>query len=484
MTGRLLPHPYRQVLAAWLVTAMVSIASAQTAITLDKNKYSPAQDVQLGREAAAEVRRELPMLGDDRVERYVERIGRDLVEAIPSQYSHDGFDYTFDVVNQREINAFALPGGPMFLNRGMLEAARSEGEIAGVMAHEIAHVALRHGTAQATKGQKFQIGAIAGQVLGAIVGGTAGSVIAQGSSFGLGTYFLKYGREYERQADLLGAQIMARAGYDPRRMADMFQTIEQQSGGSGGPEWMSSHPNPGNRRELILREASSLRVEGNLPSASEFNAVQSRLDGMSPAYTAEQIARAKASGERVPSSTNRRDSEPVRARTGRVDFPASDMQRVQVGDFLRVQVPSNWRQATDSNSVTFAPDGAHYRGNNGETGFTHGVQIGVVPSQSRNQRQATDALLESLLRGNPQIRRQANGYSRGVIGGRNALSTTLRNVSATGEPELVSISTLPLDNEHLMYIIDVVPQHDADAYASAFRRIKQSVQLAGRDTSR
>ncbi len=142
----------------------------------------------------------------------------------------------------------------MFLNRGMIEASKNEAEMAGVMAHEISHVALRHGTAQATKGEKFQIGAIAGQVLGAIVGGTAGSVISQGSQFGLGTYFLKYGREYETQADILGAQIMARAGYDPRQMANMFKTIEAQ-GGRGGPEWMSSHPNPGNRYNTINREA-------------------------------------------------------------------------------------------------------------------------------------------------------------------------------------------------------------------------------------
>ncbi|MBI3050694.1 MAG: M48 family metalloprotease [Acidobacteria bacterium] len=157
---------------------------------------------------------------------YVEDVGENLVVAIPAEFRHAGFRYSFDVVNQKQINAFALPGGPMFLNRGMIEAARNEAQMAGVMAHEIAHVALRHGTAQATKGQTFQIGAITGQILGAIVGGTAGTVIAQGSQFGLGAYFLKYSREYERQADLLGAQIMARAGYDPREMANMFKIIQ------------------------------------------------------------------------------------------------------------------------------------------------------------------------------------------------------------------------------------------------------------------
>ena len=115
------------------------------------------------------------MLNDERTEAFAERIGDRLIDAIPADYRQPEFRYSFDVVNLREINAFALPGGPMFLHRGMIEAARSEGEVAGVMAHEIAHVVLRHGTAQATKGQKFQLGALAGQVLGAVIGGRTGA---------------------------------------------------------------------------------------------------------------------------------------------------------------------------------------------------------------------------------------------------------------------------------------------------------------------
>ena len=196
MTRALSTLHYTRLLGILLVAVGLGTAEAQTKITPDPNKYSLQQDVELGQEAAAEARKQLPMLNDNRVDNYVERVGENLVDAIPAEFRHAGFRYTFDVVNQKEINAFALPGGPMFLNRGMIEASRSEAEMAGVMAHEISHVILRHGTAQATKGQKFQIGAVAGQVLGAIVGGAAGSVIAQGTQFGLGAYFLKYGREY------------------------------------------------------------------------------------------------------------------------------------------------------------------------------------------------------------------------------------------------------------------------------------------------
>src|SRR5205814_4647207 len=122
----------------------------------------------------------------------------------------------------------------------------SEGEVAGVMAHELSHVVLRHGTAQASKATKYEIGEVAGAILGSVIGGTWGNVIAQGTRFGLGTAFLRFSREFEHDADIEGTQIMARAGYDPRDMANMFRTIEKQ-GGSSGPEWLSDHRNQGKR---------------------------------------------------------------------------------------------------------------------------------------------------------------------------------------------------------------------------------------------
>ena len=266
--------------------------SAQTRIEPRKNSFTPAQDVQLGRQAAAEVRQQLPMLNDRATDSLVEQIGRRLVAAVPGRFQQPAFRYSFDVVNLREINAFALPGGPMFLHRGMLQAARTDDEVAGVMAHELSHVILRHGTLQAAKAQKFQIGALAGQVLGAVVGGRKGQIIAQGSQLGLGTYFLKYGRDYEREADLLGAQIMARAGYDPRQMANMFRTIQQQ-GGSNGPEWLSDHPDPGNRYAAINREAATLRVAGAANTGSAFDSVRVRLARMPTAPTSAQVARSQ-----------------------------------------------------------------------------------------------------------------------------------------------------------------------------------------------
>ena len=461
-------RPWTTLAAAVAAVAIAGSAAAQTKITPPKNSYTPQQDVEAGRQAAQEVRQQLPMLNDGRTEDYVENIGERLTAVIPNDLRQPAFRYSFDVANLRDINAFALPGGPMFLNRGMIQAARSEAEVAGVMAHELSHVILRHGTAQASKGQKFQIGAIAGQILGAIVGGRTGSVIAQGSEIGLGAYFLKYGREYERQADLLGAQLMARAGYDPRAMASMFQTIERE-GGNRGPEWLSSHPNPGNRVQAINREADMLRVEGSRADSGQFQSVRARLSEMPAAPTTEQVAKGQA-------GQNRREPVGTSGRVGRVDPPSGQWRTYQPGDFMRLSVPANWEQiGGDSGTVTYAPDGGY-----SNAGFTHGIQVGVARDSGGNLQQKTDRLLQSFAQNNPNLRRQG-GYSRATIGGRQGLTTTLTNVSdATGGQEAVNVSTVQLRDGSVLFLLGVAPADEARTYLNTFGRIRENVQLSDR----
>jgi beta-barrel assembly-enhancing protease len=471
MIATLSTQRYWGLVPAFAVCVALAVpAGAQTKIIPPSNKYSLADDVQLGQEASAEVRKELPLLDDGRVDEYVEDIGRKLVAAIPPEFAHSGFRYSFDVVNQKEINAFALPGGPMYLNRGMIEAAKSEGEMAGVMAHEISHVALRHGTAQATKGQKFQIGSVLGQVAGAVIGGTLGNIIGQGTPALLGTYFLKYGREYETQADLLGAQMLARAGYDPREMANMFKTIEAE-GARGGPEWLSSHPNPGNRYNAITREAQALRVQGNANSG-DFQSIKARLGGMSPAMTAEQIAKNKKNST-APVGTAGRT-------VVRVEPPSAQYRTHQPSSFLRVNVPANWEQVGDKGGVTYAPEGAFFRGQGDNTAFTHGIQIGVTQGGAGNLQRDTDGILNGFIQSNPQLRRQG-GYSRERIGGRAGLTTVLSNVSeVTGQPERVLFSTTQLRDGSVLYMVGVTPQNEARTYDEAFRQVRQSLQIADR----
>ena len=455
-----------------LAFALSLPAFAQTRIERHSNSFTPAQDVQLGREAAAEIRQQLPRLDEDRTEDFVERIGDDLVDAIPAEFRQPEFRYTFELVNLREINAFALPGGPMFLHRGMIQSARSEGEVAGVMAHELAHVVLRHGTVQATRGQKLQIGAIAGQVLGSILGGRTGAIVAKGSELTAGGYFLKFSREFEREADLLGAQMMARAGYDPREMASMFQTIERQAG-SRGPEWLSSHPNPGNRVQAINREADMLRVERRDGGRGELQAVHARLNQLPQAPTTAQVARTQQQGRRTETSSGGR-------RGVRVDPPSGQWRTYQPDNFLRLSVPANWEAVGGGNTITYAPEGGYFRAQNGNSAFTHGVEVGVTRSRGGSLQQQTEELLQGFAQSNPQLRRQ-NGYSRTNIGGRQGLTTTLSNVSeVTGETEAVNVSTVQLRDGSVLYLIGVAPANEARTYLSTFGRVRQSVQIADR----
>jgi predicted Zn-dependent protease len=284
--------------AALMIVVSVSAASlvAQTVVKPPKNRYTPKQDVQLGKEAAAEIREQYPLIEEPQIARYLARLGERLVAAAPASLKEPVYEYSFTPVNLKEINAFALPGGPMFVNRGMFDAAGSEGEVVGVMAHELSHVLLRHGTANMSKARNpwLQLGQIAGVVGGAVVGGAAGSVISQGSQFGLGTLLLRYSRDYEKQADLLGAQTMARAGYDPRALARMFETIERESSSSGGsgPQWMSSHPNPGNRTQYITREAEGLPI-ANAADQNEFAPAKAAFASLPPAKSMQDLEKSK-----------------------------------------------------------------------------------------------------------------------------------------------------------------------------------------------
>ena len=279
------------------VCASLTTLAAQTVIKPPKNKFKPEQDVALGRQAAAEVRKQYPIIRDERISTYLKGIGDRLVAAAPKDLNNPIYEYSFTPVNLKEINAFALPGGPMFVFRGMFDAAGSEAEVAGVMAHELSHVLLRHGTANETKAENpwLQIGEMAGQIGGAVVGGAAGSAIAEGSQFGLGTMLLKYSRSYEKQADLLGAQIMARAGYDPRALAHMFETIQAQAqqGGGGPPGWLSDHPDPGNRTDYITKEAEALTI-ASAADMSGFAPIKASFASLPPAKSMGELAKAKA----------------------------------------------------------------------------------------------------------------------------------------------------------------------------------------------
>lgn len=357
----------------------------------------------------------------------------------------------------------------MFAHRGMLEQARTEGEIAGVLAHEISHVALRHGTAQASAATPYQLGQVGSAILGAIIGGRLGSVVSQGGQFAFGAAFLKYSRAYEKQADILGAQIMANSGYDPRDMANMFRTIEKEGGGRA-PEWLSNHPNPGNRAEYITREAQLLRVQNPIKNTQEFENVQARLEEMSPAPTTEEVARGAAS-----TNTNRAPSG-TPAPAGRVAAPSTRYTTYNEGDVFRIGVPSNWREMASETSVTFAPDGGH-GAVEGQSVFTHGVQVGISRNETHSLEEATQELLGSFAQSNPRLAQSGNP-TRGTLGGRTALRTQLANVSeATGTRERIVLYTTRMSDGALFYMIGVAPEAEWNTYQPVINRVASSIRF-------
>src|SRR6202048_4297499 len=214
-----------------------------------KNPFTIEQEISEGGKVAAQVYKQMPVLPDsDPVSRYVQQLGARLVSHAPGYK----WPFNFHVVASSDINAFALPGGSMFVNLGTVQAAQTEAQLAGVMSHEMSHVILRHSTCNMAKQQNksilYGIGSIASQIL--LGDGTAGQLAQKGIGLGAGLDFLHMSRGDEQPADLLGTDILYDSGYDPRGLPQFFETIQAKYG-SGGAQWLSDHPNPGNRAEHV-----------------------------------------------------------------------------------------------------------------------------------------------------------------------------------------------------------------------------------------
>ena len=456
-----------------LAILTVAVPGAQTKIVPPKNWYSLAQDVELGREAAGEARKQLPLMSDDAVTSYVEDLGRRLVDAIPAELQHSEFQYTFETVNVRDINAFALPGGPMFVNRGMIEAAATEGEVAGVMAHEISHVVLRHGTAQASKASKYQAGADRRR------------------------HSRRHRRRQRRQRHRAGHAVRARARRScgsaastrsrptsrarrswraPATTRATWPTCSRPSrrpSGGSGPEWLSDHPNPGNRSEYITQEAQALRITNPITDTTKFDRVKAHLKSLPKAPTSEEVARSAGEGrlDAVGGGTTRRPTGNVRAPSSRytaVHRPAMSSRSACRPTGVRCR---------SSQRVTFAPDGAY--GTVRRSGRVHARHRVRRRRATRGTicRRRPKSSSTRCSRGNPQMR--SNGeYRRATIGGQGGLGLKLGNVSeVTKDNETVQLLTTQLRDGSLFYAIAVAPEGQFNDYASTFQRVVDSVQF-------
>jgi predicted Zn-dependent protease len=255
----------------WIaLIAWSGVVAAPAAISL----VSVEQEIEIGRQANAQVRRELVAFSDARTVAYLRGLFRRLVEVAPGPR----YPYSLTVADYRDFNAFALPGGPVWINRGVLHAAANESQVAGVLAHEVAHIALRHAADQLTKAIVANLGL---GLLGAVLGNSGGANAAQlAAGFLANGVFLKFSRDDEREADRVGLLILRRAGWDGRAMVELFELIRREAKRDPGAVEMffSSHPSPSDR---IERLRAHIRPGGRRDSA-EFHAVKARLLRMGP----------------------------------------------------------------------------------------------------------------------------------------------------------------------------------------------------------
>ncbi|MDI3255000.1 MAG: M48 family metallopeptidase [Bacillota bacterium] len=428
-----------------------------------KNAFSVEREIAEGRKAAQQVYKTMPVLPDSSpVTQYVQQLGKKLTQYAPGYR----WPYEFHVVNQADINAFALPGGPIFVNLGTIQAAETEAQLAGVMAHEISHVVMRHATCNITKQQSQAPWWALGQLAaGIFIPGAGGALAAQGVGAAAGMTFLKMSRESEKQADLMGTDIAYDAGYDPRGMVQFFEIIQSKYG-SGGAQFLSDHPNPGNRTEYVNDEIATLPPRTNwIKTTPEFQKIKKLVAGMKP-YTAQQISsgawkNANGAAVAVPSKP--------------VDFkPDGSWKQLDSAGFS-VQYPGNWMATEQAgNAATIAPSG----------GIINNVTIyGVIiddyrPDQSMDLAAATNQLIATIQQGNPGMK-PATSIQDVLVNKQAGKSVEFVNqgASAGGAAERDWLVAISRSDGSLSYLVFVAPQKDFESLRATYEQMLRTFRI-------
>ena len=447
------------------------------------------QQEKLGLQAVAEVYKQMPVLPDSSPEtRYIQELGRKLQGVIPADKS---WPYQFHVIPASDINAFALPGGPIFVNIGTITAADNEAELAGVLAHEMSHVYMQHSAKQAPKSSFAQI--VAGLTGAVLPQSGLGNLARMGIQIGAGTMLMKYSRKDEAQADSVGAIIMYRSGYNPKAMADFFQKLEQKYG-SGGIQILSDHPNPGNRQAAIQRQIQNWPPKNYATNSNSFASVKQDAAKVK-AYSAQEIANGAKSGTwaqqnqkngarppGAPSSSNQGENN---SGTGEgatdVSFkqvkPSGNFTQLQGQDFT-ISYPDNWRSGGDQNQGTtmiVPPGGAN------QNGISYGVIVGTNPGDASSLDEATQRLAQGMQQDNPGMRVSGDMKTVSVNGiqGRSLELSGSSPLVQDGKPlpERDWLVTLPRSQGGLMYIVFVSPERDFNQLHSTYQKMLDSLQM-------
>jgi Zn-dependent protease with chaperone function len=483
-----------------VLTALALLVSQAVAVTGGPQLPNPGkapltrqQQIELGLKAAAQVYQQMPVLPDNSSEtQYIRQLGAKLVAVIPAEYS---WPYEFHVIPQKEINAFALPGGQVFINVGTIAAAQNEAELVGVMAHEMSHVYMQHSAKQVGKTQTTAaVAGILGALLGAAAGGVIGSLAQAGINFGAEGIILKYSRTDEAQADAVGAIIMWKAGYNPQAMADFFKLLASQGGSP--PQLLSDHPNPGNREQAIQQEIANWPPKTYLTSSPAFEQAH-KLASEMKVYTAQQISAGAKSGEWartnqqsgavfspnggsvVPASASQPTSAPAPVSPSSV-LPNMHMVQSDLGS-LKISRPDNWQLTLprqDGDDIQIAPS-AGVVGNN----VGYGVVLGAVkPQGAQSLDEATNNLVTALQHGGEDL--QPIGSMQpitvaGIQGRSQMLQSTSPFPDANGQPQKERdwLVTVPRPDGSLAYFVFVAPEADWNRFTPAFNSMLKSVRF-------
>jgi hypothetical protein len=421
------------------------------------NLFTPEQDLELGRQNAAQVEKQLPMLNDARVDKYLNDLGQKLA-AHALGYK---FPYQYKCVNDMAINAFALPGGFIYINRGTIEAADTEAQLAGVMAHETSHVALRHGTNQATKAQ---LTSVPFAILGAMSGGSSvtGLLAQLVAGFSLNSILLKYSRTDETQADVMGTQILYDTGYDPRAMAQFFEKLQAESKGKEPAQFFSDHPNPSNRAQRVDEEIDKLGgpPANYISDTPEFQAIKRYIKSL-------------------PQPPKAALPKPGAAHPGKPEPPSAHLNTYE-NDVLALKYPDNWKLNASGSTFTMMPQGGVVQDSKGQAALAYGVMFNSfqprdISNGALTIEQATDQLVATLAQSNPNLRAMSD-RRRIRVGGALALSEYYSNVSPAGGTERDWLVTIQRP-EGLLFFICVAPESDFNSYDAAFQSVINSVRF-------
>jgi Zn-dependent protease with chaperone function len=472
--------------SSWKAVALVAVMSlvlaaaawaSRTPLAPGWNMFSPQQDVEVGQQASKDAEQQLPMLNNSRVDNYVNNLGRKLAAKAPGEK----YPYQFKVVNDREINAFALPGGYIYINRGVIEAAGTESQLAGVVAHEISHVALRHGTNQASKASAAQLPlAILGGLLGS---NSTGAMVAQlGAGFAVNSVLLKYSRTAESQADTMSTQILYDSKLDTRGMAQFFEIIQADNQGGRQVEFFSNHPNPENRIANVNKEISLLggSQRGYQSDSSQFRDIKKYVKSL-PAPPV------KSTTQTLQGDPNSNDGGQS---TGSKSFQNS---------VLRIDYPDNWQAYGQGDAATIAPRNGLVNDGNGNQALALGALVNIFEPHSDEYQytqrlqgpgygqqasntshasleQATDRLIVELRLSNRNMR-VIQDHEHYQVNGQQIESTYLSNNSPTGGGRETNWLITLQRPAGLLFIVFVAPEREFRSYENTFQQMLNSVRV-------